>query len=144
MSNVELERIDGVQVARPRGDIDAANTAVVDETLVQSLEPEGDCLVLDLSETRYLDSAALDMLFRLSDRLRQRRGRMHLVIPGDSPLSRLVAIVAMPEVIPVHATVTEALAVCARHRDEQSGPAPTAPGPESEHTRELPGDAYTK
>jgi len=143
VSPVDLERIDGVQVARPRGDIDAANTSLVDETLVHSLEPEGDCLVLDLGETRYLDSAALDMLFRLSDRLRHRRGRLRLVIPRDSPLSRLVAIVGMPKVIPVHETLTEALAACIQHR-EDLGQDPPPPGRETPEPRGLPGDTCRK
>ncbi len=140
MSAIEFERIDGVGVARPRGDIDAANASLVDETLVRSLEPEGDCLVLDLGETRYLDSAALDMLFRLHDRLRQRRGGLHLVIPAGSPLKRLAAIVGLPKVVPVHETLVEALSVCARHGDEHAANDLGAEGREAEHPQGLAGD----
>lgn len=144
MSGVDLERIDGVQVARPRGDIDAANTAIVDEALVRSLEPEGDRLVIDLSETRYLDSAALDMLFRLSDRLRHRRGSLRLVLPVGSPLRRLAEIVGMPKVIPVHETLTEALNACARQPDQQSGSPPGPSGSEAEGSHGLSSDPSTK
>ena len=82
MTVVPIERIDGVRVARPQGDIDAANASQVERELAESLEPDGDCLVLDLRETRYLDSAALDMVFRFNERLRQRRGGLQVVIPA--------------------------------------------------------------
>jgi len=140
MSDIELEWIDGVRVARPRGDIDAANASTVDEALVRSLEPEGEYLVLDLGETRYLDSAALDMLFRLHDRLRQRRGSLHLVIPGGSPLKRLVAIVAMPTVVPVHETLAEALGACGQSHGPQSADRPGPPGGGAEDPQDLSGD----
>ncbi len=97
MTAVPIERIDGVRVARPRGDIDAANASQFERELAESLEPDGDCLVLDFRETRYLDSAALDMVFRLNERLRQRRGGLQVVIPGGSPLSRLATIVGLPQ-----------------------------------------------
>lgn len=145
MNAIELEQIDGVRVARPRGDIDAANAALVDETLVRSLEPEGDTLVLDLGETRYLDSAALDMLFRLDDRLRQRRGSLHLVIPAGSPLKRLAAIVALPEIVPVHETLAEALRACSLLKGQQPPNDSGASDPgTAEAPRDRPGDPCRK
>jgi len=116
MTPVDVERIDGVRIAHTHGDVDAANASLVEEVLAESLEPDGDCLVIDLGETRYLDSAALDMLFRLHRRLRQRRGSLHVVLPVDSPLRRLATIVGMPDVVPVHESVAEALTACARER----------------------------
>ncbi|HTY95422.1 MAG TPA: STAS domain-containing protein [Solirubrobacteraceae bacterium] len=130
MSGVPVERIDGVRVARPEGDIDAANASQVERELVESLAPDGDCLVLDLRDTRYLDSAALDMVFRLNERLHQRRGGLQVVISGDSPLSRLAAIVGLPKVIPVHESVEDALARCSQDREarRESEPPPLAGG----------------
>ncbi len=69
-------------------------------------------LVLDLTETRYLDSAGIDMLFRLGERLRERRARLVLVIPDSSPLRRLVEIVGLPRSAPVCQTLEQALAAC--------------------------------
>jgi anti-anti-sigma factor len=114
MTDLDIETVDGVRVARPHGDIDAANVSAVDQLLAEALHSDGRCLVIDLGDTRYLDSAALDMLFRLNQRLRQRRGRLHIVIPPASPLSRLVTLVGMPEVVPVHETLLDALAECGR------------------------------
>ena len=81
MNGVRIERIDGVPVARVSDDIDAANAARVQEQLAEALGPDALNLIVDLSETRYLDSAGLDMLLRLSDRLDRRRAKLILVIP---------------------------------------------------------------
>jgi len=110
MSVLRTERIDGVCVARPREDIDAATARRVRDALVECLDEGGDSLVVDLSETRYIDSAGIDMLFRLSELLRERRARLQLVIPRESNLARLAGIVALPSVVPVHETVEFALA----------------------------------
>ena len=113
MSVLHLERRDGVPVARPGGDIDAANAVQLGEELVEAAGVDAVHLVFDLGEVRYLDSAAIDMLFRLGERLQQRRGALCLVIPSASNLARLAAIVGLPSVAPVHATVEQALSQCA-------------------------------
>jgi anti-anti-sigma factor len=106
---LDVEHFDGVPVARPREDIDAANAGHMREQLAACLTPEADGLVVDLSDTRYVDSAGIDMLFRLGERLGQRRATLALVIPADSQLQRLAQIVALPRAMPVHATLPQAL-----------------------------------
>lgn len=109
MIGLDVEHRDDVPVVRPRGDIDAANAADVRDELTACLGRGTDRLVLDLSDTNYVDSAGIDMLFRLHERLRQRRAKLLLVIPTDSQLARLAEIVSLPEVVAVHGTVAEAL-----------------------------------
>jgi anti-sigma B factor antagonist len=113
MSPLDLERIDGVPIAHVREDIDAANSAVVHQQLADALGPEASSLVVDLSETRYLDSAGIDMLLRLSDRLDHRRAELILVIPDASQLKRLATIVGLPDAIAIHPTLAAALAQAA-------------------------------
>lgn len=108
MSRLQIERFDGVPVARPREDIDAANARVVRDELAACLD-DADRLVLDLGETRYVDSAGIDMLLRLNELLRQRRTALLLVIPQSSQLTRLMQIVALPSAMAIHETVGEAL-----------------------------------
>ena len=47
-------------------------------------------LVIDLSGCRYLDSAAIEVLFDLSRRLGRRRQELRLVMPPSSPLERVL------------------------------------------------------
>lgn len=112
MINLVLEHFDGVPVARPHGDIDAANASRLREELASCIAPNVDRVVLDLHNTRYIDSAGLDMLFRLSERLRQSRTRLLLVIPPSSQLNRLVEIVALDQTVAVRSSVEEALGSC--------------------------------
>jgi len=108
VSRLEFERVDGVPVARPSEDIDAANARVLRDELAACLQG-ADTLVLDLSATRYVDSAGIDMLFRLNELLRQRRATLLLVIPQSSQLTRLAQIVALPSAVVIHETVEQAL-----------------------------------
>jgi anti-sigma B factor antagonist len=110
MSSVRIEQIDGVPVARLDEDLDAANAGAIQERLAAALGPAVLALVVDLSGTGYVDSAGIDMLLRLSDRLDRRRARLFLVIPPSSQLKRLFGLVGMPDAIAIHASVDEALA----------------------------------
>jgi anti-anti-sigma factor len=109
MSPLEIEQIEGVPIAHVHEDIDAANAAVTQQQLGEALGPDALNLIVDLSDTRYLDSAGIDMLLRLSDRLDRRRARLILVIPETSQLKRLATIVGMPEAIAVHPSLPNAL-----------------------------------
>lgn len=109
MSRLSIEQIDGVPIAHVHEDIDAANAAATQQQLGDALGPDALSLIIDLGAARYVDSAGIDMLLRLSDRLDQRRARLILVIPDASHLKRLVAIVGLPEAIAIHPDLTRAL-----------------------------------
>ncbi len=115
MTGLEIERRENVPVARAREeDIDAASARRLGDELAASLSGAAGQLVVDLGATRYVDSAGIEMLFRLSERLRQRRAKLLLVIPPGSNLLRLVEIVGLPRTIPVYDTVEDALDACAQ------------------------------
>jgi anti-anti-sigma factor len=120
VSTLELERLGNASVARPTIDIDASNALDIRDQLTSRLGGNLDHLVIDLSRVRYIDSAGLDMLFRLGERLRQRRARLMLVIPPDSQLLRLARIVGLPRAMGVFETVEEALEACAPKRDGEA------------------------
>ena len=83
-------------IAHIHEDIDAANATVTQQQLADALGPDASSLIIDLSETRYLDSAGIDMLLRLSDRLDHRRAKLILVIPDTSQLKRLAQSLVCP------------------------------------------------
>jgi anti-anti-sigma factor len=115
VSGVEIEMVDSIAVARPRDDIDSSNAARLHSELAGCLDSgHAEDLIVHLGGIRYVDSAGIDMLFRLAERLRRRRARMLLVIPPGSPLMRLAEIVGLPRVVEIHATVEDALVACAQ------------------------------
>ncbi|HET7053422.1 MAG TPA: STAS domain-containing protein [Solirubrobacterales bacterium] len=123
MSPLDIEQIDGVPVVRVNDDIDAANVSTTLRQLAEALGPDALSLVVDLSATRYVDSAGIDMLLRLSDRLDQRRAKLILVIPDTSRLQRLATLVGLPEAIAIHPSLANAL------QEAAEGKARGGPGP---------------
>jgi len=113
MKIVDTERVDGVAIARVTDDVDAANAGSVKAELEDALAPDAHCLIVDLHETRYLDSAGLDMLLRLAGRLSHRRATLMLVIPAQSQLARLAEIVGLPQTVVVQPTLSSAQEACA-------------------------------
>ena len=105
-----MEQIDGVPIARLEEDLDAANAAIVERRLAEAIGPDVLSLVVDLSRVRYVDSAGIDMLLRLGDRLDRRRNKLILIIPESSKLKRLVTIVGLPDAIATYSSLDEALA----------------------------------
>jgi anti-anti-sigma factor len=110
---MEVEHIDGVPIAHVRQDIDAATVAGIQTQLDETLGPDAFSLIVDVTETGYIDSAGIDMLMRLGERLGQRRATLMLVIPADSQLSRLAALVGLDSALDVHRTVRGALRAAA-------------------------------
>lgn len=126
MSPLDLERIDGVPIAHIGDDIDAANATIIQQQLADALGPDASSLVIDLSETRYLDSAGIDMLLRLSDRLDHRRAKLILVIPDTSQLKRLATIVGLSDAIVIHPSLPEARQEAAKHPPGQAAAHPAS------------------
>ncbi len=114
MSLLDTERVDGVAIVRVHEDIDAANAARIQQQLAEALGTDALSLIVDLGDARYVDSAGIDMLLRLSDRLDHRRAKLLLVIPDDSQLKRLAAIVGLPDAIATHSTLPAAIQQAAK------------------------------
>ena len=68
-AEIVVERRDDRLVARLSGEVDMSNATYVREQLLASMPNEASGLVLDIAGCRYLDSAAIEVLFDLSRRL---------------------------------------------------------------------------
>ena len=109
-ADIGVERHGQSLVASLRGEVDMTNASYVREELTGAIPNDVLSLVLDLTEARYLDSAAIEVLFELSRRLLRRRQTLHLVVPADSPLLRVLTLTDVASVAPVHGSLAEALA----------------------------------
>lgn len=101
-----LDSFDGVAVMSVVGEVDVATAprfaACLDEVPVTA-----PMLVIDLSEVSLLDSTGLGVLLKCNERTGG--GRVRLVAPSPQ-LRKVFAIVALDQVLPIFATLTEALA----------------------------------
>ncbi len=110
-AEVAVERRGAVILGRLSGEVDMTNATYVGEELGVSVPNDATALVVDLSKTSYLDSAAIELIFDLARRLRRRRQQLHLVVPPSSPLKRVLQLTEVAAVAPLHQTIDDALAV---------------------------------
>lgn len=110
LARIRDEMHGDVPVVSVEGEIDATNIVTLGERLRTALSNLGTALIVDLTQTTYLDSAGLNLLFQLAGELHQRQQQLHLVVVPASPIARVVAIVGLDVVVPTHATTGDALA----------------------------------
>ena len=106
---IAVERSGDVIVAGLAGEIDMTNAEYVRDELTAAVPNDAHALVLDLTRTQYLDSAAIELLFELSRRLGRRRQQLRLVVPPTSPLTSLLTLTDVGSVAPVHPDLAAAL-----------------------------------
>ena len=114
LAELEFEEHDQVPVARVIGEIDTSNAGDIAVELWAAVSNAGFGLVVDLSQTTYLDSAGVNLFFDLSERLENRQQRLRLVVPRGSRIRRVLEIVNLGSVAPIDTRVEEAVAQVAR------------------------------
>ena len=72
-------------VARVAGDIDSVTSGELRHGVSRRLTNVVPGLILDLTEATYVDSAGIEFLFDLAERLRSRGQRLRLVVPLEGP-----------------------------------------------------------
>jgi anti-anti-sigma factor len=108
-AEIVLESRDDSVVARLSGEVDMSNATYVRDQLLTSMPNEAIALVLDISACRYLDSAAIEVLFDVSRRLARRRQELRLVMPADSPLKRVIELTEVHTAAPVYESLEAAV-----------------------------------
>ena len=102
---------DGVApVAHVTGEVDASNAAELRIALVDRLSNDARGLVLDLSETSYLDSTGISLLFELARGLAARRQVLRLVVPRTAPIRRVLELCDVDSVAPLDEGSEDSLA----------------------------------
>ena len=109
-AEIAIERHAGTVVAQLSGEVDMTNAAYVREEIVESVPNDALALIIDLGGCRYLDSAAIEVIFDLSRRLARRRQELRLVLPAASPLRRVLELTEVASVAAVHDSLDSALA----------------------------------
>jgi anti-anti-sigma factor len=102
---------DDVVVAHIEGEIDASNVTDIGERLRALLSNRSVAMVVDLSATTYLDSAAINLLFALGDEMSFHQQRLALVVGGGSPIGRMLSLTGLDQQIAVEPTADAAIAV---------------------------------
>ena len=109
LAEVQFEDVGGSPVAHIRGEIDMSNVGELSLALQNAAVQTAAGLVIDFSQTEYLDSAGLHFIFDLAKRLRDRGQRLYLVVPKRSPVDGVLQIVNVDSMAPRCDTLEQAL-----------------------------------
>jgi anti-anti-sigma factor len=109
LATVSLETLQETPVARVVGEVDASNAGEVTGQLTDAVPNTAMGLVLDMTETSYLDSSGVQMLFEVADALRRRQQELRLVVARESFLADVLAAVNFAGTAQTDRTVAEAL-----------------------------------
>jgi anti-sigma B factor antagonist len=110
LARVIEERQDDIAIAVVEGEVDASNTPEIGDRLRLLLTNQSHVLIADLTPTTYIDSAGINVLFRLGTELEERQQQLHLVVASPSPIARMVTIVGLDSQVPTFSTREAAVA----------------------------------
>lgn len=109
LAQLSIESVGPVVVARIEGEIDMSNAADLGTTISRGVPNEAVALVLELSGVGYVDSAGIQVLFELHERLETRGQRLRVVVPQDAPITEALRLADVPTVIGSAETLDGAL-----------------------------------
>ncbi len=110
LAELEFDDHPGAVVVHIRGEIDLSNADEIRIEVTAHVRADTVRVVLDLSETTYLDSSGVRLLFDLAQRLQARRQQLALVVTDQALVRRVILLTRLDDAVPLHATVEDALA----------------------------------
>lgn len=100
LARVEADTVDSTTTVRVTGEIDLSNAAEVRDAIGAAVPDTATVIVLDLSDTAYLDSAGIAIIFRLAERLGYNRQELRLVVPPQAPIRAVIRLTKLDQVVP--------------------------------------------
>jgi anti-sigma B factor antagonist len=104
----DIQSFDTVTVVMVEGELDVGTVPGLAGQL-GPLADEGGHLILDMSGVRFCDCAGLSLFLRLRRQVAAAGGSLHLAAPAR-PVSRVITTARLSDVVPVSASVAEAIA----------------------------------
>ena len=109
LAALEVDRRQGVPVVQVSGEIDASNADELRDAVLRTVSNQDRGLVVDLSETGYLDSSGIQLLFNAAERLRARQLELRVVVPAESFVADVLRVTRLEHRVGVDATLGDAL-----------------------------------
>jgi anti-sigma B factor antagonist len=84
LADVQFDTRERAVVARVTGEVDLSNAGEIGRALIDAIPNDSVALILELSDVDHLDSAGIQLVYRLREDLRARGQSLQLVIPQRS------------------------------------------------------------
>jgi anti-anti-sigma factor len=109
LARLSVETRGDVELARVAGEVDASNVSDLSQELLEAVSNHSRAVVIDLSETSYIDSSGISLIFDAAARLRNRRQELRLVVPPRSFVDEVLAAVSMGRSVAIDGALEDAL-----------------------------------
>jgi anti-sigma B factor antagonist len=109
-ADLRFETLDGVVIARVRGEIDMSNAGELGTAIAGRVAADAGAVVLDLGAVEYLDSAGIRVVYELRERLNQRGQQLRLVVERHSPIAAALEYAGAARALGTAHTLQEAIA----------------------------------
>jgi anti-sigma B factor antagonist len=111
---------DRVVVANLEGEIDMSNARRLGESIADQVTNEAIGLAIDLTDVRYIDSAGIQVIYELNDRLQSRGQQLRLVVRPDSVIARTLDLVDASSTIGIVDATETAVSAMTSSGEERS------------------------
>jgi anti-sigma B factor antagonist len=98
-----------VELAHVAGEVDASNVDDLTSQLLEGVSNRAKAVVLDLTQTSYIDSSGISLIFDAAARMKNRRQQLRLVVQPKSFVGEVLAAVSMADSVPIDPEVDAAL-----------------------------------
>jgi anti-anti-sigma factor len=106
IATLSHETAGDVEIVRVAGEIDASNAAELSELLLAAVSNEVRAVVLDLSDTTYIDSSGVSLIFDAAARVRSRRQELRLVVVPHSFVAEVLAAVEIDQTVAIDSAMS--------------------------------------
>lgn len=106
---LRTEHVGPVLVAHLTGEIDLSNVTTLRTRLYGAID-DVDALVIDLTDTGYVDSTGVRLLFEMAERFNRAGQPVRAVVPEEALVRRVLTLTKLDRVVELHETVDSALA----------------------------------
>jgi anti-anti-sigma factor len=108
LAKLSVETEGDVELARVAGEVDASNVDHLTRQLLDAVSNKTRAVILDLSDTSYIDSSGISLIFDTAARMKNRQQELRLVVPPESFVSEVLAAVSMEDAVPIDPELAEA------------------------------------
>lgn len=109
LADLFVESRNRVVVAHLEGEVDLSNAGALRASILEQIPNDALGVAIDLTKVSYLDSAGIQAVYELNERLRNRAQVLRLIVPPDSLIARTLHIVNAGSIIGIAESTDEAL-----------------------------------
>lgn len=109
--NDQTARVMPVVVALP-AEIDVTNSGQVHEQLLEAMAPGVDTVIADLMATVFCDSSGVHAIMSAYESAMARNVSLRLAVSSSTSVRRVLQLIGVARLVPVHESLQEALAAC--------------------------------